>query len=104
MPHAVPKITIAPPPHVDDVELSGPARQLWESVQSRWELDVVTERLLRCACESLMVANAASEQCRREGLTIETRTGVVKHPAALLERDHRAALANCLAKLHAALE
>ena len=78
--------------------------QLYRDVTSKWTLDVVSLRLLRHACESLQQANVAAHLVETEGACIHTSKGVIVHPAARLEKDHRCASANTLQKLLLSLE
>ena len=87
-----------------DVVLEGAALDLFNRVSKRWELDDVCTRILRNACESLQQAIVAAEIVKREGMTINPHHGIVRHPAAQLERDHRNACSQSLAKLHLNLE
>jgi hypothetical protein len=100
-----PSTVPAPADPVPEIELSGAAATLYEEVSQRWTLDPVAARILRLACEALQRAHACAAVTAREGLTIPDRLGRAKaHPLALLERDHRAAAANCLQKLGLNLE
>ncbi len=80
--------------------LSGRAAELHAKVLDRWELDEVAAAILSLACESLQRADEAAAIVTREGLCVPDRWGrPQKHPASLLERDHRAAAAQSLQKL-----
>jgi len=87
------------------VELSGRAARVWREVQAGWSLDPASLELLRCACEALQRADEAAAVVSREGQVFRDRWGQSRpHPAALLERDHRAQAARHLATLGVSLE
>ena len=87
------------------VELSGRAARVWREVQAGWSLDPASLELLRCACEALQRADEAAAVVSREGQVFRDRWGQVRpHPAAILERDHRAQAARNLATLGVSLE
>jgi hypothetical protein len=87
------------------VELSGRAARVWREVQAGWSLDPASLELLRCAVEALQRADECARQVKAEGLTFRDRWGQVRpHPAALLERDHRAQAARHLQVLGVSLE
>jgi hypothetical protein len=87
------------------VELSGRAARVWREVQAGWSLDPASLELLRCACEALQRADEAALVVSREGQVFRDRWGQVRpHPAAILERDHRAQAARHLATLGVSLE
>ena len=88
----------------DDIILTGAALQLYNDVCKRWELDTVNLRLLRNAAEILQAAIKAAAIVEREGMTIPTNHGIVRHPAAQLERDHRSACNQALQRLTLNLE
>jgi len=88
----------------DNIVLTGAALELYNDVCKRWELDTVNLRLLRNACESLQAAIKAAAIVEREGMTMPTNHGVVRHPAAQLERDHRSACNQALQRLTLNLE
>jgi hypothetical protein len=68
-------------------------------------LDPASLELLRCACEALQRADEAALVVSREGQVFRDRWGQVRpHPAAILERDHRAQAARNLATLGVSLE
>jgi len=82
------------------MKLAGRAAELHAKVLDRWELDEVAAAILGLACESLQRADEASAIVSREGMCVPDRWGrPQKHPATLLERDHRAAAAQSLQKL-----
>ena len=83
----------------DDVALEGPALKLWEDTTNRWELDPVSLRILRSACESLMVSNRCQQLIDRDGLVVDIGGKMTKHPAALIGRDARTAFTLALQKL-----
>ena len=88
-----------------DCPLEGPALELWNNVHERWDLDAVSERILRSACESLLVSNRCQAILDTEGLVVIDRWGKpAKHPAATIGRDARAAYTLALAKLKLDLE
>ena len=87
-----------------NIVLTGAALDLYNDVTKKWELDTVNLRLLRNACESLQAAIKAAAIVEREGMTMPTNHGVVRHPAAQLERDHRSACNQALQKLALNLE
>jgi hypothetical protein len=99
---------LAPQPSTDiapDCPLEGPALDLWNNVRERWDLDAVSERILRSACESLLVSNRCQAILDTEGLVVVDRSGKpAKHPAATIGRDARAAYTLALAKLKLDLE
>jgi hypothetical protein len=87
------------------VELSGRAARVWREVQAGWSLDPASLELLRCAVEALQRADECARQVNAEGSTFRDRWGQVRpHPAALLERDHRAQAARHLQVLGVSLE
>ena len=89
--------TVAP---ARSMTLTGRAAELHAKVLDRWELDEVAAAILALACESLQRADEASAIVSREGMCVPDRWGKPqKHPATLLERDHRAAAAQSLQKL-----
>lgn len=82
------------------VKLSPRAEELYRRVVDRWDLDEVATAILRLAVEAMTRADEAAAIVSREGLCVPDRWGrPQKHPAALLERDHRAAAAASLQKL-----
>ena len=87
-----------------DIPLEGPAADLYASVKAKWELTIVHERLLRLACESIQCANQAAAIVAKEGMTVNSRGSVQKHPCCTIERDARAHAAQCLQKLALALD
>ena len=104
----MPKLPSAPQTQVlapaTETPLTGHALDFYNSVSTRWEMDIVSLRLLRCAAEFLEQASRAAEICAREGMTISTSKGMNKHPASLIERDARNAAVHALAKLKLDLE
>ena len=78
-----------PPDDTGDAPLTGPALQLWHDANARWELDAVAARILRAACESLQLSNRCQSILDREGLTIQDRGRIVKHPCVVVGRDAR---------------
>lgn len=84
----------------EPMRLSPRAAELYERVADRWDLDEVATAILRLAVEAMTRADEAAAIVTREGLCVPDRWGrPQKHPAALLERDHRAAAAASLQKL-----
>jgi hypothetical protein len=84
----------------EPMTLSPRAAELYERVLDRWELDEVATAILRLAVEAMTRADEAAAIVSREGLCVPDRWGrPQKHPASLLERDHRAAAAASLQKL-----
>lgn len=93
------------PKDAEDPVLVGPAKELYDRMRNEWQLDTAAERLLRCACEALQAANICASIVKREGPTsVEPSGRVVKHPAAVLEKDHRAQAANNLQRLTLSLD
>jgi hypothetical protein len=87
------------------VALTGRALRVWHDVRAGWSLDPASLELLRCACESLQRADEAAAIVTREGQVVRDRWGQVRpHPAALLERDHRAQASRSLQVLGVSLE
>jgi hypothetical protein len=96
--------TTPPAPPASPIELTGRAAALYDEVLASWDLDAVATAILRLACESMARADEAAAIVTREGLCVPDRWGrPSKHPASLLERDHRAAAAQSLQKLGLAL-
>ena len=87
-----------------ETPLSGHALDFFNQVSARWELDIVSAKLLHSVCVFLEQASRAAEITAREGLTCKTSQGIGKHPASLIERDARAAAIAGLAKLKLDLE
>ena len=104
----MPRKPVALPPSTPgdgaDITLVGPAKQLYDDVRSKWDLDCVSLRLLRHACESLQAANNAAAIVAKQGMVVSTSNGITRNPAAQLERDHRAASAATLQKLLLSLD
>jgi len=88
------------------IVLTGERKRLWDDVRSRFDLESVSESILRNACESLERAAQLSEQVDREGgATFRDRFGGIKpNPAAMLERDFRGLAARQLASLASRME
>ena len=94
-----------PPSDTSDVPLVGPALDLWDQAHERWELDAVASRILRGACESLMLSNKCQAIIDAEGVVVPDRWGrPQKHPAVMIGRDARAHFTLALAKLRLDLE
>jgi hypothetical protein len=89
--------TVTPAP---SMTLTGRAAELHAKVLDRFELDEVAAAILSLACESLQRSDEAAAIVTREGMCVADRWGQPqKHPASLLERDHRAAAAQSLQRL-----
>ena len=88
-----------------DCPLEGPALELWQRVNEQWNLDPLSQRILRSACESLLVSNRCQAILDESGIIVTDRWGKpAKHPAAMVGRDARAAYTLALAKLKLDLE
>jgi phage terminase small subunit len=88
-----------------DCPLEGPALELWQKVHEQWDLDPLSERILRSACESLLVSNRAQALIDAEGLVVIDRAGrPTKHPAVIISRDARQHYTLALARLKLDLE
>jgi len=87
------------------VVLNERARAVWGVVTREWLLDPASVELLRSACESMTRSDEAAAIVSREGQVVRDRWGQARpHPAAIAERDHRAAAARCLQALGVVLE
>ena len=87
-----------------NIELKGPAAELYREVHQRWELDAVADRLLRLACENIQSANACARIVEQAGLTVTEPSGrIVKHPAAIMMKDFQSNAAQTLQKLSLSL-
>ena len=65
----------------------------WQAVVRDYELDPHHLRLLEAAADAWDRMVQAHEVLRAEGLTVTTKHGTKKHPAADIERDSRLAFA-----------
>lgn len=87
------------------VVLNDRARAVWAAVVREWSLDPASLEVLRAACESITRADEAAAIVSREGQVFRDRWGQARpHPAAIAERDHRAAAARSLQALGVVLE
>ena len=87
------------------MKLSPEAQALVADVSGRWNLDAAAAALLRLAAEAMTRAQECGAIVSAEGAVYKDRWGQPqKHPASLLERDHRAAAAASLQKLTLHLE
>lgn len=82
------------------MNLSPQAQLVYDETMNKWSLDEIARSLLILACEAMTRADQAAKIVSEQGLCQKDRWGVQqKHPASLLERDHRAAAAASLQKL-----
>ena len=79
------------PPAPD--HLSPAMQAWWQAVVRDYELDPHHLRLLEAAADAWDRMVQAHEVLRAEGLTVTTKHGTKKHPAADIERDSRLAFA-----------
>ena len=86
---------------VGRVPLTQSGIDLIKKVESEYELDTAGMALLRLAAESISCAERAAAVVQAEGSVFKVPPAMTPraHPAALLERDHRAAAAASLQKL-----
>jgi P27 family predicted phage terminase small subunit len=88
-------VELPPPP----AHLSAAMQVWWKAVVTDYDLDQHHLRLLEAACDSWDRMVTARTVLMKEGLTISTRHGSKKHPAADIERDSRLAFARLLREL-----
>src|SRR5262245_11050016 len=81
-------VTELPP---SPAHLSEAMQQWWKAVVRDYDLDPHHLRLLEAAADSWDRMCEAREVLREEGLTVTTKHGSKKHPAADIERDSRLA-------------
>src|SRR5262249_10117746 len=80
-------VELPPPPE----HLSPAMQAWWRKVMQDYALDEHHLRLLEAACDAWDRMVQARETLREEGLTVTTKHGSKKHPAADIERDSRLA-------------
>jgi hypothetical protein len=86
------------------VPLTKDGQNLFNDVSARWKLDIVSERLLRLACESISEAERFNLLLEEKGRSFTDRFGVVKpSDLAKQEASHRATAVSCLNKLQQVL-
>ena len=90
------------PPNTLSVE----AKLIWCDLQSEYNItDAAGLVILQAVCESYDRMRQAFNTLKAEGLTTEDRYGQAKvHPAALIERDARAAMLSALKQLNLDIE
>jgi phage terminase small subunit len=71
----------------------------WRQVMTDYQLDRHHLLLLQSACEAFDRAAEARETLAREGLTVVTKHGTKKHPAADIERDQKTLFARLIREL-----
>jgi phage terminase small subunit len=71
----------------------------WRQVIGDYELQAHHEHLLEAACDAFDRMCEARTVLRAEGLTVTTKSGTKRHPAADIERDSRLAFARLLREL-----
>jgi len=71
----------------------------WRQVMGDYELEPHHELLLSAAADAWDRMTEARAQLREEGLTVATKSGKKRHPAADIERDSRLAFARLLREL-----
>jgi P27 family predicted phage terminase small subunit len=76
------------------------SKALWRALVAEHAFEVQELELLRRACEASDRADEARALLAADGLVVRDRYGQVKpHPAAVIERDSRTALARMLREL-----
>jgi P27 family predicted phage terminase small subunit len=89
----------APPPPPPD-HLSASAKAWWNEVCAEYVLRPHHLKILECAADAWDRMVQARELLHREGLLSSTAAGDAKgHPAAVIERDNRAAFMAALREL-----
>ena len=86
---------LPPPPG----HLSAAMQTWWNAVVRDYDLDPHHLHLLEAACDAWDRMVQAREVLRTEGLTVTTKSGKKRHPAADIERDSRLAFARLLREL-----
>jgi P27 family predicted phage terminase small subunit len=87
---------LTPPPD----HLSASAKEWWQAIVSRYELQEHHLRLAQLMLEAWDQAQEAREMLAEEGLTVEGREGGTRpHPAAAILRDARLAVARLCREL-----
>jgi P27 family predicted phage terminase small subunit len=86
---------LPPPPD----HLSEAMQAWWRKVMADYDLDLHHQRLLEAACDAWDRMTQARAVLTDEGLTVATKHGAKKHPAADIERDSRLAFARLLREL-----
>jgi P27 family predicted phage terminase small subunit len=81
------------------MHLSEAMQAWWRSVMDAYELQPHHEHLLEAACDAWDRMVQARETLREDGLTVTTKSGTKRHPAADIERDSRLAFARLLREL-----
>lgn len=85
--------------------VSARAQRLWRDVVKDFELSSAELEVLRCACEALDRADAATVLVGKEGLTCTDRYGSPKpHPAVDIETRSRSLFARLVGQLGLKLE
>jgi P27 family predicted phage terminase small subunit len=79
--------------------LSEAMQAWWRQVMVDYALDPHHLRLLEACADAWDRMTQARDVLREEGLTVETKHGTKKHPAADIERDSRLAFARLLREL-----
>ena len=91
----------SPPPAC----LSDEAGRWWKTITEDWLLEPHSKIILTSALESFDRMNQAKAIVDKEGLVVADRFGQPRpHPAALLERDARAAMERALKSLNLDME
>jgi len=79
--------------------LSEQMQRWWREVVEGFELDAHHLKILEAAADSWDRMVQARETLQREGLTVTTKHGTKKHPAADIERDNKALFARLIREL-----
>ena len=80
--------------------LSKRARGIWQSITSDWVLGPEALPILRAGLEQMDLYDLALKQLKKDGLTVETGTGMLRaHPAAKIGQDALSSFRQCFRQL-----